>query len=141
MIPPNETYETARYGDRPFPVVPVNYLDLRLQPTTSARSSQVINDPAVPGSTFNLFQEMSLGQLFPEGTVPSDGIATADFTYAPGFEFTEDRARARPARARPWVTPRSRRRARRSTPSGSPTASTTCPARPSTTAPTPTARP
>ncbi len=31
---------------------------------------------------------MSLGQLFPHGTVPSAGIATADFKYAPGFEFT-----------------------------------------------------
>ncbi len=87
VIPPSEIYDTARYGDRPFPVVPVNYLDLAY--TDHDRTlDQVINDPATPGSTFNLFQEMSLGQLFPEGTVPSDGIPTKDFAYEPGFEFT-----------------------------------------------------
>ena len=45
--------------------------------------------PTSSGSTFNLYQEMSLGQLFPNGTVPSAGIATADFTYEPGFPFTQ----------------------------------------------------
>ena len=27
VIPPDETYDSARYGDRPFPVVPVQYTD------------------------------------------------------------------------------------------------------------------
>ena len=27
VIPPAERFETARYGDRPFPVVPVQYTD------------------------------------------------------------------------------------------------------------------
>ena len=35
VIPPGETYETARYGDRPFPVVPVSYTDRDYQPTNS----------------------------------------------------------------------------------------------------------
>ena len=71
VIPPSETYDTARYGDRPFPVVPVQYTTAPTRPTTPASTLEgVINDPANEGSTFNLFQEMSLGQLFPEGTVP-----------------------------------------------------------------------
>ncbi|GAA1125104.1 PKD domain-containing protein [Nocardioides aquiterrae] len=90
VIPPSGTYDTARYGDRPFPVVPVEYRDRAYQTGHTGDSLEsVINDPAKPGSTFNLYQEMSLGQLFPEGTVPSAGIATKDFTYGPGFDFTQ----------------------------------------------------
>jgi hypothetical protein len=91
VIPPNGDYDTARYGDRPFPVVPVQYRDRAYQADhDGAKLDKAINDPTLAGSTFNLFQEMSLGQLFPKGTVPSDGIATANFTdYAPGFDFTE----------------------------------------------------
>lgn len=89
VIPPSESFDTARYGDRPFPVIPVQYSDRSYQTEHSGDDlAKVINDPATPGSTFNLYQEMSIGQLFPHGTVPSDGIATADFTYAPGFPFT-----------------------------------------------------
>ena len=53
---------------------------------TSTRSSTT--RPST-GSTYNLYQEMSLGQLFPKGTVPSDGAGAEDFTYAPGFAFTK----------------------------------------------------
>ncbi|RYU09831.1 PKD domain-containing protein [Nocardioides iriomotensis] len=89
VIPPGEAYDTAKYGDRPFPVVPVQYTDRSYQAGNSGDELEaVINDPAKPGSTFNLFQEMSLGQLYPEGTVGSAGIATEDFTYGPGFEFS-----------------------------------------------------
>ncbi|MGH3660105.1 MAG: hypothetical protein ACRDUA_26000, partial [Micromonosporaceae bacterium] len=88
VIPPAGGFDTARYGDRPFPVVPVQYTDRPYQ-AHDLTLDTVINDPSYPGSTFNLFQEMSLGQLYPEGTVPSDGIATADFaSYQPGFEFS-----------------------------------------------------
>ena len=89
VIPQGEQYDTARYGDRPFPVVPVDYLDRKHQPEhTGQQLADKINSPDLPGSTFNLFQEISLGQLFPNGTVPSAGVATADFTYEPGFPFT-----------------------------------------------------
>ena len=89
VIPPAETYDTARYGDRPFPVVPVQYTDRAYQADNSGDELEgVINDPGKEGSTFNLFQEMSLGQLFPDGTVPSAGIGSADFDYAEGFDFT-----------------------------------------------------
>jgi M6 family metalloprotease-like protein len=91
VVPPNETFETARYGDRPFPVVPVQYLDRDYEPQHSGDSLEsVLNDPANPGSTFNLYQEMSLSQLFPNGTVPSAGIASRGFdNYPPGFTFTQ----------------------------------------------------
>ncbi|HYF64596.1 MAG TPA: immune inhibitor A domain-containing protein, partial [Herpetosiphonaceae bacterium] len=90
VIPVDRQYDTARYGDRPFPVVPVDWADRKHEAAhTGDLLSRVLNDPTMPGSTFNLYQEMSYGQLFPEGTVPSSNIATAGFDgYAPGFQFT-----------------------------------------------------
>lgn len=80
VIPPFETFETARYGDRPFPVVPVDFFDLAHEEAHHGqRLADVINSPEVRGSTFNLYQEMSYGQLFPHGTVPSAAVATADW--------------------------------------------------------------
>src|SRR4051794_21557073 len=93
VIPPSESYDTARYGDRPFPVVPVEYADRsRGADSTAETLSKKINDSGYAGSTFNLYQEMSYGQLFPHGTVPSAGIATADWNYGPGFGFTHTQA-------------------------------------------------
>ncbi len=91
VIPPSETYDTARYGDRPFPIVPLQFNDRSYQSTHSGDSLEsVINDPDNPGSTFNLYQEMSLGQLYPNGTVPSAGIPSADFTgFSPAKPFTK----------------------------------------------------
>ena len=95
VIPPSGGYETARYGDRPFPVVPVDYNDRAHGEGSSAgRLATKINDPEHPGSTLNLYQEMSYGQLFPSGTVPSAGTATAGWSYGPGFSFTKNSAQA-----------------------------------------------
>lgn len=94
VIPPAGGFETARYGDKPFPVVPVEYVDLERQSNATydndaEKLDTVINDPGFVGSTFNLYQEMSFGQLFPYGTVPSAGIAAASFSeYENGFAFT-----------------------------------------------------
>jgi M6 family metalloprotease-like protein len=89
VIPPDGGYDTARYGDRPFPVVPVDYADRTMSDTAAAtKLESKINDPSNPGSTFNLYQEMSYGQLFPHATVPSAGVASRDWTYGPGFQFT-----------------------------------------------------
>ena len=94
VIPPDGGFETARYGDKPFPIVPVEYVDLERQSNETwdndaEKLNRVVNDPEFVGSTFNLYQEMSYGQLFPQGSVPSSGIATADFSsYEPGFAFT-----------------------------------------------------
>jgi M6 family metalloprotease-like protein/uncharacterized repeat protein (TIGR01451 family) len=89
VIPPAGGYETARYGDKPFPMVPVDYTDRsHLAEHSGDDLSKVVNDESFVGSTINLYKEMSYNQLFPNGTVPSEGIATADFTYAPGFQFS-----------------------------------------------------
>ena len=88
VIPPDDIYNTARYGDRPFPVVPVDYYDRQHDAAhTADLLRRKINDPAIPGSTFNLFQENSYKQLFPHGTVPSAGIATADWPKT--FDFSD----------------------------------------------------
>jgi M6 family metalloprotease-like protein len=94
VIPPEGGFDTARYGDKPFPMVPVEYIDLNRQSNEtwdndSEKLDRVVNDPGFEGSTYNLYQEMSFGQLHPHGTVPSAGIASATFSdYGPGFDFT-----------------------------------------------------
>ncbi|MFN2626288.1 MAG: immune inhibitor A domain-containing protein, partial [Mycobacteriales bacterium] len=89
VIPPDGFYDTARYGDRPFPVVPIDYTDRKHRPeNAAAKVSRVINDPKYKGSTFALYQEMSLGQLFPHATVPSAGIATRDVKPTDGLHFS-----------------------------------------------------
>jgi len=89
VIPPESTFDSARYGDRPFPVVPVDWHDRQHQPShTGDTLSDKLNSPSIAGSTFNLYQEMSYGQLYPEADVPSAGIAGAGWTYGPGFQFT-----------------------------------------------------
>ena len=94
VIPSDGGFETARYGDKPFPIVPVEYVDLERQSNETwdndaEKLDTVVNDPAFVGSTYNLYQEMSYGQLFPHGTVPSAGIASATYSgYGPGYDFT-----------------------------------------------------
>jgi M6 family metalloprotease-like protein len=94
VIPAEGGFETARYGDKPFPIVPVEYVDLERQSNAqwdndAEKLDTVVNDPDFAGSTLNLYQEMSFGQLFPQGDVPSAGIAEATFSdYEPGFDFT-----------------------------------------------------
>ena len=93
VIPPEANYVTARYGDRPFPVVPVDYLDFKhAENHTGEKLDEVINSPDYPGSTYNLFQEMSYGQLHPNGTVPSAAIASAPWDgalYDGGYRFSD----------------------------------------------------
>ncbi|MBD0347528.1 MAG: immune inhibitor A [Thermoleophilia bacterium] len=90
VIPPTGGFETARYGDKPFPMIPVDFRDRKHKSRHSGqRLETVVNSPDFAGSTFNLYQEMSFGQLFPDGTVPSADIAAANFEYEPGFRFTE----------------------------------------------------
>ena len=78
VIPPSPLFDTARYGYRPFPVVPVDFRDRKHTNSHSGeRLAAVINSPDLPGSTYNLYQEMSYGQLFPHGTVPAAATAQA----------------------------------------------------------------
>ncbi len=89
VIPPSDEYETARYGDKPFVMVPVDFTDRKHSADhTGDALARKVNSPATAGSTFNLYQEMSYGQLYPNGVVPSVGIGSRGFDYAPGFEFS-----------------------------------------------------
>jgi immune inhibitor A len=90
VIPPKQIFDTARYGFRPFPVVPVDYFDRAHEEQHTGQSlANKINSPAVAGSTYNLYQEMSYGQLSPHGTVPSAGLATAEWAAGQGTRFTD----------------------------------------------------
>ncbi len=81
VIPPSGGFETARYGDKPFPMVPVRYVDRAPQEANDPTELEtIVNSPDFEGSTFNLYQEMSYGQLFPQGVVPSSGIASATYS-------------------------------------------------------------
>ncbi len=85
VIPPMSSYNTARFGDRPYVVVPADYTDRKHDPAnTGDKLEKKLNDPSPPtasfGSTFSLWQEMSFGQLYPHGAIGSAGVATADFT-------------------------------------------------------------
>jgi immune inhibitor A len=84
VIPATGGFETARYGDRPFPVVPVDYADFAHTPAnSSAKLDNVINNPKNPASTFSLYQEMSLGQLFPHATIPAVQLKDKDYVADP----------------------------------------------------------
>ncbi len=82
VIPASGGFETARYGDRPFPVVPVDFADFT-HTASAADLDTTINSAANPSSTFNLFQEMSFGQLFPHGTVASVALKDKDYVADP----------------------------------------------------------
>jgi len=89
VIPAKGGYETARFGDRPFPVVPVDYVDNKHTADHPAdQLDQVINDPKNAGSTFNLYQEMSYGQLFPHGTIGSSASRGAAPKSTDGLKFS-----------------------------------------------------
>ena len=87
VIPTTGGFESARYGDRPFPVVPVDYADAK-HTASAAELDAVINDPKNPSSTFNLFQEMSFGQLFPRGVLGSVGVDSRPVTAEDDLTFT-----------------------------------------------------
>jgi immune inhibitor A len=90
VIPPHGNFETARYGDKPFPIIPVDFRDRKHKARHSSEElAKVVNAPDYPGSTYNLYQEMSYGQLHPFGSIPSNGTASASFDYEPGFAFTQ----------------------------------------------------
>jgi M6 family metalloprotease-like protein len=90
VIPPDDTFASARFGDRPFPVVPVDYADFQHDADHPAtKLDGVINGRSNRGSTFNLYQEMSLRQLFPHADIPSARIATSDYKASDNQTFTK----------------------------------------------------
>ena len=142
VIPPGAAYDTARYGDRPFPVVPVQYTDRAyVAEHDGDELDAVINDPANAGLDVQPLPGDDARPALPRRHRPLDRhrhrrlrLRANGSTSAAPRQFTRSPTHwvAAPA---PGVTvrrqPRSRPRAPRSTPSGSPTASTTCPAPPS----------
>jgi immune inhibitor A len=89
VIPQGDNWKTARYGDRPFPVVPVDYVDFQHEDDHPASTlDSVINGRKNKGSTFNLYQEMSLRQLFPDAAIPSARLASANYEADDDQQFT-----------------------------------------------------
>jgi immune inhibitor A len=89
VVPTGDNFTSARYGDRPFPVVPVDYLDFKhAEDNPAVRLDKVINGRKYRGSTFNLYQEMSLKQLFPNGDIPSAHLAADVYEAGETDEFT-----------------------------------------------------
>ncbi len=81
VIPPSGDFETSRFGDKPFPIIPVNWVDRLPQAKNDpALLDEIINSPDFEGSMINLYQEMSFGQLYPIGSIPSAGIASASYS-------------------------------------------------------------
>ncbi len=102
VIPPSGGFETARYGDKPFAIVQVDFSDRKHQEQHTGQSlEEVVNDPAFEGSTFNLYQEMSFGQLFPSRAHPGQGPRHRGLRLRAGLRLHH------PARHRaehlPWV--------------------------------------
>lgn len=89
------TLSTARYGERPFPVVMVQYQDIRRctgvgQPYdectgdhTAQALDAAVNSQTSGQSLWQLYQDMSFGQLYPVGAVrPAVGSTNAAFDPA-----------------------------------------------------------
>lgn len=92
------TLETARYGIRKFPLVMVQYQDVKhctapgdpYPECTGNHTAQALDDAVnsrTSGSSlWQLYNDMSFGQLQPEGEVrPSPGSGTVPF--APGYNY------------------------------------------------------
>lgn len=89
VIPPSGGFETARFGDKPFPIVTARYMDRApWAESDTAQLDRAINDPTFEGSTVNLYSEMSYGQLIPIGEIPSAGIETASWEAADVDRFS-----------------------------------------------------
>jgi M6 family metalloprotease-like protein len=90
------TLETARYGDNPFPVVMVQYQDVKhctgpgapfpecTSNHTAAALDTAVNSRTTGKSLWQLFHDMALGQFYLEGRVsPVPNSPTTPFT--PGY--------------------------------------------------------
>jgi M6 family metalloprotease-like protein len=100
MGPKVTTLQTARYGERPFPVVMVQYQDIKrckgvgdpypecTGDHTAEALDAAVNSKTSGKSLWQLYQDMSFGQLYPVGQVrPAVGTTTKPFdpTYPHKF--------------------------------------------------------
>ena len=75
------TLDTARYGDRPFPVVLVDYLDFKHSPAATGWTfHNRISNKHNPASLYTHYQNMSYGQLYPDGRLAALNAETTAFT-------------------------------------------------------------
>jgi M6 family metalloprotease-like protein/uncharacterized repeat protein (TIGR01451 family) len=83
------TQQSARYGDRPFPVVLVDYLDFKHSPSASGWTFwNRISNEHNPVSLVTHYKNMSFDQLFPEGELASlSAPADADFTSGGPYKW------------------------------------------------------
>lgn len=94
------TLESARYGDRPFPVVMVQYQDIKhctgagtpypecTGNHTAAAFDTSLNSRTTGTSIWQLFNDMSFGQLYPDGKVnPAPNSPDTPFTATPGYPY------------------------------------------------------
>ncbi len=115
------TLTTARYGDRPFPVVMVQYQDVKhctapgepfpecVSNHTAERLDEAVNSKTSGTSLWQLYQNMSFGQLHPEGKVspvPNAGTVAFDAGYPHKFStLTPSGACTGNTVAAAWGTP------------------------------------
>jgi M6 family metalloprotease-like protein len=100
MGPKVTTLQTARYGERPFPVVMVQYQDIKrckgvgdpypecTGDHTATALDAAVNSKTSGASLWQLYNDMSFGQLFPIGQIrPAVGATTKAFdpTYPHKF--------------------------------------------------------
>ena len=94
------TLESAVYGDRPFPVVMVQYQDVKhctgektpfpecTGNHTAAALDTSINSRTTGKSVWQLYQDESFGQLFPDGRVsPAPNSADTPFAATPAYPY------------------------------------------------------
>jgi M6 family metalloprotease-like protein len=97
------THETARYGDRPFPMINVEYQDLKRctgvvldevpenceERHTAEGLDRAVNSRTSGTSIWQLYQDISLGQLNPIGAVPAAGRGTVPFDGIGEHRFSQ----------------------------------------------------
>ena len=95
------TLETARFGDRPFPILMAEYQDIKHctgegEPYdectgnhTPEAFTESVNSKASGTSVWRLYQDISLGQLHPQGAVPTAGKGTVAFDGLGGRRWSQ----------------------------------------------------
>jgi M6 family metalloprotease-like protein len=94
------TLHSARYGERPFPVIMVQYQDIKRcdgvgDPYaecsgnhTSEKLDEVVNSRTTGKSIWQLYTNLSLGQISALGGIgPAPGLTTVPFTPGYGHQF------------------------------------------------------
>ena len=97
VVPPEGGFDSARYGNRPFPVVPVE-LRRPVHDATASATALVpkINDPDEPGSTFNPTRRCPTASSSPRNRAHRRASRPRTGTRARGSTVTNARTTSRP---------------------------------------------